>query len=242
MLTAETVVGKLVVFICQKAATSIAKVPFDKRKKACRSLTKLYYSVQALDDVTESIFRTASDFRSTKTGEAFAVMNAMNNHLHEVALATNMFVDLGRELHAGLEILDPALAECCEALYVSKFDFLSEMSKAIAWDHSGDTGRIIIKMPRKTVDLVVLENSYAAVAAAIQRGEKMYWPDTWSPTEDPTEVILTWEDNAGAEQFIQRLAEHRAILVEAKEKLRQLLKTSFSVEELLFQTDSHPYR
>ena len=242
MLTAETIVGNIVVLICEKAATSIAKLPFDKRKKACRSLTKLYYSVQALDDATESIFRTASNLRSTTTGEAFAVMNAMNNHMHEVALATNMFVDLGGELHAGLEILDPALADCCGALYVSKFDFLSEMSNAIAWDHSGGNGRLIIKMPRRTVETGSLGKSYAAVVAALQRGDKTYWPDTWSPTDEPTEVILTWEDDAGAAHFLQRLAEHRAVLAQAKEKLRQLLKASFSIEELLFQTDSHPYR
>src|SRR5687768_9806695 len=114
MLTAETVVGKVVAFIVSKAAGHIANLATDKRKKACRSLTKLYYSVQALDDVTESIFRTASDFRSTKTGEAYAVMNALSNHMHEVALATNMFIDLGHELYAGLEIIDPGLAQCCD--------------------------------------------------------------------------------------------------------------------------------
>ena len=242
MLAAEAIVGRLVLFICQKAATGIGKLSFDKRRKACRSLTKLYYCVQSLDEVTESIFRTASDFRSTETGEAWAVMNAINNHMRQVALATNMFIDLGGELHAGLEILDPALAECCNALYKSKFDFLSEMSDAIAWDHSSGSGRIILKMPRRTIRSEVLEDSYAAVAVALQNGDKAYWPDTWSPSEESPEVVLTWEDNAAADQFINHLAQHRKVLTEAKEKLRLLLKSSFSVEELLFQTDSHPYR
>jgi hypothetical protein len=54
MLTAEGVIGKIVSFIVDKTIGKISTLPFDKRRKACRSLTKLYYSVQALDDVTEN--------------------------------------------------------------------------------------------------------------------------------------------------------------------------------------------
>ena len=39
-----------------------------------------------------------------------------------------------------------------------------------------------------------------------------------------------------------RLSAQRAVLVDAKHLLRELLKSSFSVEELLFQTDTHPHR
>ncbi len=242
MLTAETVIGTVVTFVVKKVATRIVSLTSDKRKKASRSLTKLYYCVQALDDVTESIFHTASSFRSTKTGEAYAVMNALNNHMHEVALASNMFIDLGHELHAGLEIIDPALAQCSDALYVSKFDFLTEMSRSLEWNHSGKEGRIIIKMPVRTVESEVLERGYEETLDAYRRGEKVYWPDTWTDSAEPPEVILTWEDNAAATEFLQRLAEHRKCLVDAKRMLRELLCKSFTVDELLFQTDSHPYR
>jgi hypothetical protein len=242
MITAEAIVGTVVGFIVKTAATQIAKLPFDKRRKACRSLTKLYYTVQALDDVTESIVTTVNEFRSTRSGEAYAVMNALNNHMHEVALASNMFVDLGYELHAGLEIIDPALAACCDALYISKLDFLSEMSHTVEWDRSASEGRIVVKMPRRTTDVTVLEAGYMQALDAYRRGDKHYWPDTWTQSEESRQVVLTWEDNAAAEAFLSRLAEHRAVLVEAKNKLREFLKSSFKIEELLFQTDTHPYR
>jgi hypothetical protein len=90
------------------------------------------------------------DFRSTKSDEAYAVMNSLNNHMHEVALASNMFIDLGYELHAGLEIIDPALVDCCDALYVTKFDFLHEMSAIVEWDRSTTPSHIVVKMPRRT--------------------------------------------------------------------------------------------
>lgn len=243
MITIEDVIAKVVAFICLKVATQIPKLLPDKRRKACRALTKLYYCVQALDDVTESIFQTTSEFRSTKTGEAFAIVDALPLHMHEVALATNMFLDLGHELHAGLEIIDPALAQCCDALYVSKFDFLSEMSETLEWNsQAGEEARIVVKMPRRTVEREVLERSYAECVEAFRRGDKCYWPDTWTKSDGPDQVILAWEDSATAEAFLHRLKEHRESLVDAKEKLRQLLKASFTVDELLFQNDSHPYR
>lgn len=242
MLTAEILIGKVVEFIVGKSLSAIGKLSPNDRRKACRSLTKLYYSLQALEDVTESILRTASDFRGTETGEAFAVMNALNNHMHEVALASNMFIDLGHELHAGLEIVDPALAACCDALYVSKFDFLREMSDTVAWDRASTPGRIIIKMPKRTTSDELLNFKYAEASVALKSGDKYYWADTWLDTDGPHHVVLTWEDHDSAKAFLGRLSEHRDALATAKQKLRELLKSSFNIEELLFQTDAHPYR
>lgn len=242
MLTAETVIGSVVAFVAQKAVTGVANLTLNKRKKACRALTKLYYCVQALDDVTESIFQTTNSYRSTKTGEAWALMTALNNHMHEVALASNMFIDLGHELHGGLEIIDPALAKCCDALYIAKFDFLTEMSKTVGWNGSGNEAHIVIKMPRRIVEPEALERGYVETIEAYQRGEKAYWPDTWTESSGPTEIILTWENNEAASEFIQRLTGHRRCLTDAKQMLRELLSKSFTVDELLFQTDSHPYR
>src|ERR1700677_1856674 len=135
MLTAASLIGKIVDFVVQKTSEKLFNLPLDKRRKACRALTKLYYCVQCLDDVTAHFLETLDAFQ--KSGDAYAVVNALNNHRHDVELATNMFIDLGQELHPGLEIIDPALAQCCATLYVSKFDFLSFMSNSIHWDRTG---------------------------------------------------------------------------------------------------------
>jgi hypothetical protein len=242
MLTAESLIGQVVEFIVGKSLSAVGKLSPTDRRKACRTLTKLYYSVQALEDVTVSILRATSDFRGTETGEAFAVMNALNSHMHEVALASNMFIDLGHELYGGLEIVDPALAACCDALYVSKFDFLREMSETVTWDRTSTSNRIIIKMPKRTTSDKVLNAKYVEAADALKSGEKYYWADTWIETDEPHQVILTWEDHDSARAFVDRLSEHRDALAAAKQKLRDLLKSSFSIEELLFQSDAHPYR
>lgn len=242
MLTAEGVVGKIVLFVCHKIAGRLAHIPFDKRKKACRSLTKLYFCVQSLDEVTDAIFQTVSDFSGR--GDASAVMNALKNHMHEVEIATNMFVDLGYELHAGLEIIDPALAQCCHILYAGKFDFLSFMSESIQWDRSGDRARIVVKRPQGLAQTVDMDDMYGRTKVALGRGDKFYWPDSAFDEfgEDFQPFTLEWENEVAAREFLDMLSQQREILKEAKERLRVILTDSFSIEEILFQTDSHPHR
>ena len=70
MITAEGIVGKLVSFIVNKTIGQLVDLPFDKRKKACRALTKLYYCVQTLDDVTDEFYESFNSFESSGISEA----------------------------------------------------------------------------------------------------------------------------------------------------------------------------
>ncbi len=242
MLTAESVIGKVVSFIVDKTLGKLVALPFDKRRKACRSLTKLYYSVQALDDVTENFLQTLDDFH--KSGNANAVVNALNNHAHEVELATNMFVDLGHELYGGLEIIDPALAQCCYALYVGKFDFLTFMSNAIHWDRSISPSKVVVKRPLGKMESVDMDSMYNLTKNALQAGEKHYWPSSAFDefSSDFEDISIGFEDEQAATQLREMIVRQNTTLKEAKERLRNLIKESFSIEEVLFQSDSHPYR
>lgn len=242
MLTAESIVGKIVNFIVAKTIGKIISLPFDKRRKACRSLTKLYYSIQCLDDVTENFLGTIDGFQ--KSGNARAVVNALNNHAHEVELATNMFVDLGHELHGGLEIIDPALAACCSTLYIGKFDFLTFMSNSIHWDRSYSPNKVLIKIPLGKMESVDMESMYQGTTIALQSGEKHYWPSSMFDefSSDFEELSVSFETKEAATKLHEMVVRQNAILKEAKESLRCLIKDSFSIEEVLFQSDSHPYR
>ena len=242
MITAGTVVGKVAGFIAGKAATHVGALALDKRRKACRALTKLYFSVSALDEAGAEILATFEGFRSG--GTAFALVNALNNHMNDVAHATNMFIDLGFELEAGLRIIDPALAAICHSLYRGKFDFLTFLSESVSWDRDGDKPKIIVKVPTGRMDGVDLEASYLEAQVALGVGEKVYWPesaldDFSSGFED---VSVEWGDDRAAQAVYEMLVSQKAALGEAREKLRDLLADKFSIQEILFQTDSHPYR
>lgn len=242
MITAENVVAKIVTFVVEKTIGKLASLPFDKRKKACRALTKLYYCVQSLDDVTGSFLQTFDGFR--RSGNAEALVHALNNHTRDVELATNMFIDLSQELDPGLELIDPALARCCHALYMGKFDFLSFMSNSIHWERSGPKPRIVLKRPRGRMELADMENMYKLSKEAIAAGEKHYWPvsafDEFS--QDFEDISVGFEDEAVATELYEMIVQQNRLLKSAKEALRTLIKDSFSIEEVLFQSDSHPYR
>ena len=242
MLTAESVIGKVVSFIVDKTLGKLVAMPFDKRRKACRSLTKLYYCVQALDDVTENFLQTLDDF--LESGNAYAVVNGLNNHAYKVELATNMFIDLGYELYGGLEIIDPALAECCHTLYVWKFDFLRFMSNAIHWDRSTSPAKIIVKRPIGKMESVDMDSMYDLTKNALLAGEKYYWPSSALDEfrSDFEDISIGFEDEEAATQLREMIVRQNTTLKEAKERLRNLIKESFSIEEVLFQSDSHPYR
>jgi hypothetical protein len=192
--------------------------------------------------VTESILDCAKNYRTTQTGIAFTVVNTLNNHRQNVELASNMFIDLSHELHGGLRIIDPALAACCDALYASKFAFLTEMSESIVWDRTASETKMVVKMPKRTTTEAILNEKYNEAILALRDGDTYYWPDTWIESKDPSPLVLTWDDNDTAKQFMENLTQHRDKLSDAKQKLRELLRTSFNIEELLFQYDAHPYR
>ncbi len=242
MLTAEGVIGKVVSLIVDKTIGKLIDLPLDKRKKACRSLTKLYYCVQTLDDVTEEFYRTLSDFESD--GDSEAMVHALNNNRYYIELATNMFIELGWELHEGLEIIDPTLARCCSLLYVSKFDFLTYMSNSIEWDRSKEKPHLKVKIPTDKMLSVDLKERYNKVNIALSKGDKYYWPSTALDDfrDNIEDISVSFDDSETARHLKEHLDKHRALLGQAKERLRNLLKESFSIEEILFQNDSHPWR
>src|SRR3546814_349739 len=88
MITAGTLVAKVAGFIAGKAATHIGSLALDKRRKACRALTKLYFCVSALDEAGADILATFEDFRSDSTAFSFPLVNALNNHMHEVEIGS----------------------------------------------------------------------------------------------------------------------------------------------------------
>ncbi len=239
MITAESIIGKLVLLIVNKTIGKLLDIPFDKKRKACRSLTKLYFCLQTLDEVTESFFETLEDF--SKEGDARAVVNALNNHSYEIEFATNMFIDLSFELYDGLEIIDPALARCCKVLYESKFDFLYFMSKSISWERESEKTRIHILVPQGKMESTNLEKVYDdASKLLLTEGNKYYFPTSALDDfeEDFQDISISFEDDETANWLKMLVLQQNIKLKEAKEKLRILLKDSFSIEELLFQNNS----
>jgi hypothetical protein len=72
----------------------------------------------------------------------------------------------------------------------------------------------------------------------------MYWPTSALDdfADDFEEVSIGFEDDQAAAQLENMIIRQNTRLKETKEKLRSLIKDSFSIEEILFQPESHSYR
>jgi|GEM_PF-1221178 len=240
MFTGEGVVAKIASFVVEKAGEKLLDLSFDKRRKACRSLTKLYFCLQTLDDVTEKMLETFDDFKAN--GDADAFVNALRSHSYEVGIATNMFVDLGVELQFGLDIIDPVLARCCSTLYVGKYDFLTYMSNSIKFEGYGRESKVTIKRPRGKMETVNMEDMYKQTKTSMEAGEVYYWPESALDNfaEDFEDVSIGFEDEEAARQLREMIVQQNKLLKVAKARVRRLLKDNFSVDEILFQADSRP--
>jgi hypothetical protein len=242
VIVAGGIVAKVVAFIAEKCAGKLIALPFDKRKKACRSLTKLYYCTQGLEEKTDSILQYVDSFRDR--GHADALINAIISKWNDIVFITNDFIDLSEELEGGLKIIDPALAHCCHCLYRGKFDFLNFLSTSIESRHHGQQIALIIKRPLGRMQNENMESLYQQCKEAVDQGLRHYWPETVLNefSSDFESVTVHFEDESVALELIHMIIAQNKLLKEAKESLRNLLKESFSIEEILFQSDSQPYR
>jgi hypothetical protein len=238
LLTAADIIAKIASFIAEKTLGKTVGLAADKRRKACRAVTKLYYCLQALDDVTQTLL-----LHLDGNTDASSFCNALLSNEQEIELATNMFIDLSYELQNGLEIIDPPLANCCHLLYLGKFDFLTMMSRSVEWEGHGSAAVVTIKCPPRTMGNADMEEMYRDAANAVWRGEKYYWPNSAFDDYcgDWEEIKVSFSDSQAAAGLQEMIIRQNALLKAAKEKLRCLICAKFSLEEVLFQSDTHPY-
>ncbi len=242
MLTSAGLLSKLLTLIAEKSASKLITLPFDKRKKACRTLTKLYYSAQCLDDVTQTLLYTFQGF--IKYGTASALVTCLRNHQRDLELASNMFMDLSEELQGGLEIIDPSLAKCCSAIYSGKGGFLDYISNSITIDRRAGVATITLNIPNGNVEFNQLEAMYQSSEEAEAQHVKHFWPHGAFEflSRDIQKVDLQNISNEAGDELLSMIQNQNNLLRAAKESLRTLLKDNFTIDEILFQNDSHPYR
>ena len=187
-------------------------------------------------------YKPLDDFR--QSGNAGAFVNALNNHSRDIERTTNMFVDLSQELDPGLELIDPALARCCHTIYMGKFDFLGFMSNSIHWDRSGKNQKSFLNAQEAAWNWLTWKRCTSFTKEAIPAGIKHYWPSSTLDDfqQDFDDISIGFEDEAAATELHAMILQQNRLLKTAKEHLRTLIKNSFSIEEILFQSDSHPYR
>lgn len=239
MLTAENIIAKAILIVVSKISEPLVAMATSKRKKAVRVLLKLYYAAQSLDEVTEQLLLEISDLEPR--GAASALIKALVREQHQIEIATNAFVDLASELQRGLSVLNPALAQVCAVIYRGKGDFLSFISQSIDINLRGNKAYVTLYYPNLKMLSTDFEGAYSQSQNAIARGETYYWPKgVFDYFQDFEEIVISPTEDAAAARLILMIRQHHQLLKQAKVQLRDLLKKSFSVEELLFHNDLSP--
>jgi hypothetical protein len=118
------------------------------------------------------------------------------------------------------------------------------MSNSIRWDRSGKKPNLVLKRPKGRMELADMENMYELSKEAIAAGVKHYWPASTFDDfrQDFDDISVGFEDETAASELHAMILQQNKLLKAAKQQLRILIKNSFSIEEILFQSDSHPYR
>ncbi|WP_429111528.1 hypothetical protein [Aeromonas rivipollensis] len=118
------------------------------------------------------------------------------------------------------------------------------MSNSIEWDRSNEVATIKVKTPSDEMLNVDLDNKYNETKLALAKGDTHYWPSSALDDfhEQVRTITISFDDMDSAQRLKLHIDKHRTLLRTAKNSLRELLKDNFSIEEVLFQNDSHPWR
>jgi hypothetical protein len=240
MITAEPLIAKIVIAVVAKLAAAMSGLVPTKRKRACRYLVKLYYAVQALDEVTSRVIRQTDGISSE--GSSGRLIRSLVQEQQAIEFASNAFIDLSRDLDRGLALLNPALHQLCRVIYRGKADFLSCMSYGLNADLRSTNARVLRPtLPTERLIATDFTQAYEDSRRIVEAGSEYYWPsgafDYFTDSEQ-LEIFLGSDAEAG--KVISFIRRHHASLSAAKESLRQFLANSFTIEELLFHQDETP--
>jgi hypothetical protein len=115
------------------------------------------------------------------------------------------------------------------------------MSTGVHPDFSKSPPEFTFWMPTERLLHTDFESAYRQSVETIKLGEEYYWPPgSFEYIQDTEELVVTPESDESAHKLLIALGQHHQSLKEAREKLRILLKKSFTVEELLFHEDETP--
>ncbi|ARU31423.1 hypothetical protein CAP31_06845 [Sulfuriferula sp. AH1] len=234
MLTGEGLIGKTITAIVVKAASKLLALPFDKRRSIAQALTKLYFATVQLDEVTDQFLEIFDRFsKGVDTSEALHI--AIKSKAQAIDAASYTFAELSDELHDALLILDPILANCLNFLETGKGNFLSFLSCSIQVSTASDKPKITVEVPNAIILSTDFQSIYDVCTQKHKRGERYYWPEgVFDYFNDFNSVDITFIEPQAATELASMIRHQNALLKQARESLRALLRDSLTIEEVFF--------
>jgi len=162
---------------------------------------------------------------------------AIKSKAKSIDAASNTFAELSDELYDALLILDPVLANCLNFLETGKGNFLWFLTNSIQLTTEGDKSTLQVEMPNARILSTDFQGIYNICAQKHERGEKHYWAEgVFDYFNDFEQVDITFAEPHAATELTSMIQHQNALLKQARESLRVLLKESLTLEEVFFTT------
>jgi hypothetical protein len=232
MLTGEGLIGKAITTIVVKIGSKLLALPFDKRRDVAQILTKLYFAIVRLEEVSEQ-FLDIFDRFSKGTNESEALLTAIRSQSQSIDAASETLAALSDEIYDALLILDPVLANCLNFLKTGKENFLSFLSNSVRLSSQDGRPKLEVEIPNARIMSTDFESIYEFCKQKREMGEKYYWPEgVFDYFNDFEYVEILFDDPRAAAELTSMIRHQSDLLKEARESLRVLLKNSLTLEEV----------
>lgn len=245
MLSAAGLLGKIAAFLAQDFAKRKLARDSDKRGQACEAFTRLYYLLVDLEAITDYVREGAHT--AVKESHPDHIAYYIRDSLRRIKQTSNDYIETFTELAEPLEIFAPDVADALTSVTAWKFNILWEVSKAylVESEHNGAT---VVKLRYLKPDDRLLEIDIAAyvervaTGAAKLRAEQFEWPETLLYRGDIKsafkEVELDFLSIEDVQHFAELLDRHAEILRTGKTALKEYIRKTFTLEEVLFERKS----
>ncbi len=245
MITWAGLAGKLIEFLATKLLGKKLDVALDERKRACRAFLRLHDALYDLEHLTLRVVGILD--RVAVAGKPRLYSAWFRGLQDEIKASTSTFIDAAAEVSQVLEVLDPALLLAFGSVHASKGGLIAAASKVFSGQvaqfdvecqaSSDRLRRISYTVPPKSLMTLDLEELYKSMAdKPLPRGMLGGSSDTLArrlPQKNPVER-LTPIDVSGIQGLSALLSNHLVLVGRAREKLRELIATKFSIEDLLY--------
>lgn len=242
MIGASGLLGKIAEFLADDLSKRKFARDADKRGQACEAFTRLYYLLVDLQAITDYVREGARVALDEKHPEHVAFY--IRDSLRRIKLTSNDYIETFTMLAEPLEIYAPEVAEALGTVTDMKFNILWEVSKAYIVE-TAHNGAEVVKMRYLKPEDRLLEIDIASYVARVTSGEaklraeNFEWPDILLFRGDINstfkEVELDFLSLEDVRQFAELLDRHAKALSAGKLALRDYIKKTFTIEEVLYE-------
>jgi hypothetical protein len=213
----------------------------DKRGQACAAISRLYYLLVELRELTRHMADAAQ--LAVDSGNPEIIAYHFHGIHRRIARLTNDFVETFTMLQDSLEIFAPDVAQALCAVSYSKSNLLWNITQYVVLDGSEASG--VRKVQFLKPDERILNLDIGAFVQRLKNGEaerraeRFEWPDRllyYGSTENAfSNEEITFANVEDAERFAALLREHGAVLSTGITALKQYIRETFTIDEVLYE-------